>query len=96
MRPENNSDRRGGQFFLAQVYLQESEKCTMRMNNRHSALKVAAPCVLVVHEPELHGRHGGLEAGAGDPHGPRALQMLLVPLMTNIQQISPGVLHCML
>ena len=52
------------------------------MDGRHSGLKVAAPCLLVIHEPELHGRHGGLKARARDPHGAEALQMLLlVPLL---------------
>jgi hypothetical protein len=53
------------------------------MDGRHSGLKVAAPCLLVIHEPELHGRHGGLKAGAGDPHGAEASQMLLVPLLNK-------------
>ena len=45
-------------------------------------------------EPDLHGRHGGLKAGAGDPHGPGVLQMLLVPLLTNFPENNVCVGFC--
>jgi hypothetical protein len=34
--------------------------------------------------------------GAGDPHGPRALRMVLLAIITNMQKDSSGVLHCLL